>query len=71
MDHLKILENAFYFLALLNPASKVLFLATYDPPLKNRQVFTLAWKSSLAAWGMLVVFTLGITWIKGAKDDVL
>lgn len=58
MDHLKILENAFYFLALLNPASKVLFLATYDPPLKNRQVFTLAWKSSLAAWGMLVVFTL-------------
>ena len=28
-----ILENALYLLALLNPASKVMFLAAYEPPL--------------------------------------
>ena len=44
-----ILENALYLLALLNPASKVMFLSAYDPPLRGKDVLELAWKSSLAA----------------------
>lgn len=45
----KVLENTFYLLALLNPASKVLFLATYRPQLTGKQNLELSWKSSLAA----------------------
>jgi len=44
-----ILENALYLLALLNPASKVMFLSAYDPPLRGKEVLELAWKSSAAA----------------------
>ena len=50
----KILENAFYLLALLNPASKVMFLATYDPALTTKQNVELSWKSSLAALLILI-----------------
>jgi multiple antibiotic resistance protein len=42
-------------LALLNPASKVLFLAAYKPQLSNRQNFELAWKSSAAALAILIL----------------
>ena len=56
MDWTKILENALYFLALLNPASKVLFLATYEPELTRKQIFELSWKSSGAAFLMLMLF---------------
>ena len=51
----KLLENSLYLLALLNPASKVMFLSTYEPPLSNREVRELAWKSSLAAFLILVL----------------
>lgn len=51
-----ILENAFYLLALLNPASKMMFLASYEPALSRRQTQELAWKSSLAA--LLILFLL-------------
>lgn len=50
----KLLENSLYLLALLNPASKVMFLSTYEPPLSQRAVRELAWKSSLAAFLILV-----------------
>lgn len=50
-----VLENALYFLALLNPASKVMFLASYEPKLEKDQVFELAWKSSIAAFCILVL----------------
>lgn len=50
-----IIENALYFIALLNPASKVMFLATYQPALSIRQIRELAWKSSLAALLILIV----------------
>ena len=53
----KIFENTFYLLALLNPASKVLFLAAYKPQLNARQNFELSWKSSLAALLILVILT--------------
>lgn len=50
-----VLENGLYFLALLNPASKVMFLATYEPKLTRQQVWELSWKSSLAALVILTV----------------
>ena len=56
MEWTKIFENTLYLLALLNPASKVLFLSTYEPPLNSKQVFELSWKSSLAALGILAAF---------------
>lgn len=49
-----IIENAFYFIALLNPASKVMFLATYEPKLSKKQIFELSWKSSVAALFILI-----------------
>lgn len=56
MDFIKLtVENALYLLALLNPASKVIFLSSYDPPLSRKNIFELAWKSSLAALLILIV----------------
>lgn len=51
-----IIENALYFIALLNPASKVMFLATYEPKLTKTQILELSWKSSAAA--LLILITL-------------
>ncbi len=59
-----LLENALYLLALLNPASKVMFLATYQPALSQRQIRELAWKSSLAALIILII-------LAGAGEIVL
>ena len=50
-----IMENTFYLLALLNPASKVLFLAAYEPELTAKQNFELTWKSSAAALIILIL----------------
>lgn len=55
MDINIIIENAFYFIALLNPASKVMFLSTYEPKLSKRQILELSWKSSAAALIILIV----------------
>lgn len=52
------LHNALYFLAIINPVSKVFFLSGYRPKLNSRQVLELAWKSSAAAFLMLVCFAL-------------
>ena len=54
MEFSQILENALYLLALLNPASKVMFLSTYDPHLSRKQIFELSWKSSAAALLILI-----------------
>ena len=51
----KLLENSLYMLALLNPASKVMFLSTYEPPLSRREIMELSWKSSLGALIILIV----------------
>ncbi len=50
-----IIENALYFIALLNPASKVMFLSTYEPKLTKKQIFELSWKSSTAALLILIM----------------
>ena len=56
-EQLKIIvENALYFIALLNPASKVMFLSTYEPKLTRKQIVELSWKSSTAA--LLILITL-------------
>lgn len=56
-EQLKIIvENALYFIALLNPASKVMFLSTYEPKLTRKQIAELSWKSSTAA--LLILITL-------------
>ena len=64
MQYSQILENSLYLLALLNPASNVMFLSTYDPHLSRKQIFELSWKSSAAALMMLVV-------LAGAGEIVL
>lgn len=51
-----IVENALYFIALLNPASKVMFLSTYEPKLSQKQIIELSWKSSAAA--LMILITL-------------
>lgn len=50
-----VIENALYLLALLNPASKIMFLSSYDPPLTQKNIFELSWKSSLAALLILII----------------
>lgn len=54
----QLVENTLYFLALINPPSKVLFLSAYEPSLSFAQNFELSWKSSLAAFAMLLLFSL-------------
>lgn len=53
----QILENTVYFLALINPASKVLFLATKDPAYSPKEMSFLSYKSSFIAWVILVLLT--------------
>ena len=60
----RMIENALYLLALLNPVSKVMFLSSYNPPLKRLHIFELAWKSSLAALVILIL-------LAGAGDLLL
>ena len=64
MNWTAFIENSLYMLALLNPASKVMFLATYEPSLSVKQIRELAWKSSLAA--LLILIALA-----GAGEIVL
>ncbi len=64
MEWRSLLETSFYFLALLNPPSKVMFLSTYEPHLERRQIIELSWKSSLAALIILVL-------LAGAGEIVL
>lgn len=58
MSYENVIENALYILALLNPASKVMFLAGCEPALDRKQNFELSWKSSCAALMILTLLTL-------------
>ena len=60
----RMIENALYLLALLNPVSKVMFLSSYDPPLNRKHILELSWKSSLAALVILII-------LAGAGDLLL
>ena len=52
-----LIENSIYLLVLLNPVSKIFFLSTYNPPLTQKQVIELSWKSSAAALQILLLVT--------------
>jgi multiple antibiotic resistance protein len=51
------MENTLYFLALINPASKILLLASLKPRPSLRELTRLAFKSSVAALIILVIIT--------------
>ena len=50
-----IFENALYLLALLNPASKIMFLASCKPEPGQNRTFELSWKSTAAALLILIL----------------
>ena len=50
-----VIENALYLLVLLNPASKIMFLASYQPRLTAKENRELSWKSSGAALLILLI----------------
>ncbi|MFA6102764.1 MAG: MarC family protein [Victivallaceae bacterium] len=56
MNSIKLLELSLYFLALLNPASKILFLASKKPAFTGRQIWHISYKSTLIALIMLLIF---------------
>ena len=43
--------SGIYFLALINPASKVLLLSSMHPPLSRKVVWSISLKATLAAFG--------------------
>lgn len=50
-----VIENALYLLVLLNPASKIMFLASCQPSLTAKENRELSWKSSGAALLILLI----------------
>lgn len=59
MNISQIIENTIYFLALINPASKILFLSTKEPVYQTKELVAVSCKASLAAWLILILLTLG------------
>ncbi len=56
-DWTTIVKSAIYFLAVINPASKIFFLASYTPSLTFKDLYSMSWKSTLWAFMILVSFT--------------
>ena len=52
-----LLESSIYFLALINPASKVLLLSSFTPPLSRRLIREISVKATLIAFGILVLLS--------------
>jgi multiple antibiotic resistance protein len=57
MELSQIIENTLYFLALINPASKVLFLASKQPAYSRRELISLSLRSTIVALSILVILT--------------
>lgn len=53
-----VVKSSIYFLAVINPASKIFFLASYTPSLTFRELYTMSWKSTLWAFMILAAFTI-------------
>jgi len=51
-------ETSLYFLALLNPASKVLFLSARKPALTDKELSRIAWRATFFAFSILLVFCI-------------
>ena len=52
-----LIESSLYFLALINPASKIFLLSSMDPPLTWKELLALSLKSNIAALFILYVMT--------------
>lgn len=57
MDTSQIIENTLYFLALINPVSKILFLSTKQPPYTKQDLYSLSIRSSIVAFFILAILT--------------
>jgi len=49
-----VLENTIYFLALINPPSKIFLLCSKQPPFTRRELFSISMRSTIAALAILV-----------------
>lgn len=53
-----LLENSLYFLALINPASKLFLLSSIEPPLSRKKLLTLSLHSTAAAFIILLLVSV-------------
>jgi multiple antibiotic resistance protein len=58
MNSMLIVSNALYFLALINPVSKVLILSTLQPPCARRELVMLSVRSTVVAFLILLTLTI-------------
>lgn len=52
-----IFSNSFYFLALINPASKVFLLSSLQPPPSRQQIWSISLNASLTGLGILLILS--------------
>jgi multiple antibiotic resistance protein len=57
MNFFPIIETTAYFLALINPPSKILVLATHQPPFTQKELFSISLRSTIAALTILAILT--------------
>jgi multiple antibiotic resistance protein len=55
MNFFSIIETTVYFLALINPPSKILLLATHQPSFSRKELFSISFRSTIAAFLILVI----------------
>ena len=55
MDLQSLVESSAYFLALINPVSKIFLLSTIDPPYSRSQLWNVSIRSTLVAFAILIV----------------
>ena len=58
MNFSHLIENTIYFLALVNPPSKILLLCSKTPPFSKKELFALSAKSTFAALIILAILTI-------------
>jgi len=58
MNSMLVISNVLYFLALINPVSKVFILCTLQPPCSHRELAMLAVRSTVVAFLILLVLTI-------------
>ncbi len=58
MHGMLIISNVLYFLALINPVSKVFILCTLQPPCSRRELVMLSARSTAVAFLILLVLTI-------------
>ena len=58
MNSMLVISNVLYFLALINPVSKVFILCTLRPPCSRRELAMLSVRSTVVAFLILLVLTI-------------